>query len=82
MARITPQQNGIAEWMNQTLEERANVYSQIADSKDFLPEAMNYCLVNCYPSTTMECKTPEDVQSGNPANYSILKVLDVWILSC
>jgi hypothetical protein len=30
-------------------------------------------LVNCSPSTAIDCKTPYEVWSGTPADYSILK---------
>jgi hypothetical protein len=72
----TPQQNGVAERMNRTLLERARcLLSNAGLSRDFWAEAVNTAcyLVNRSPSTAIDCKTPYEVWSGTPADYSILK---------
>jgi len=45
-------------------------------SKDFWAEAINMAcyLVNRSPSTAIECKTPVEVWSGTPADYSDLRI--------
>jgi len=73
--RYTPQQNGVAERMNRTLLERAwCMLSNASLSKCFWAEAVNTScyLVNRSPSTAIDFKTPEEVWSGTPANYSHL----------
>ncbi|KAG9442249.1 hypothetical protein H6P81_018103 [Aristolochia fimbriata] len=75
--RHTPQQNGVAERMNRTLLERARcMLSNAGLGKDFWAEATSMAcyLVNRSPCTAIECKTPEEVWSGTPADYSDLKV--------
>jgi transposase InsO family protein len=72
----TPVQNGVAEQMNMTLLERARcMLSNARLSKDFWAEVVNTAcyLVNCSPSIAIDCKTPYEVWSGNPVDYSILK---------
>jgi len=76
----TPQQNGVAECMNRTLLERARCMLSTANlSKDFWAEAINMAcyLVNRYPSTAIECKTPVEVWFGTPTDYSIYEYLVV-----
>lgn len=71
--RHTPQQNGVAERMNRTLLERVRcLLSNARLAKGFWAEALNtVCyLVNRTPATTIDCKTPFEVWSGNPADYS------------
>ncbi|KAL5768311.1 hypothetical protein ACOSQ2_015094 [Xanthoceras sorbifolium] len=73
----TPQQNGVAERMNRTLLERARcMLSNAGLSKDFWAEAISTAcfLVNRSPSTAIEFKTPEEVWSGKPADYSNLRI--------
>ena len=75
--RHTPQQNGVAERMNRTLLERARcMLSNAGMEKDFWAEAVNTAcyLVNRSPSTAIECKTPFEMWSGKPCDYSNLKV--------
>ncbi|KAG9450470.1 hypothetical protein H6P81_010435 [Aristolochia fimbriata] len=75
--RHTPQQNGVAERMNRNLLERARcMLSNAGLGKDFWAEATSMAcyLVNLSPSTTIEYKTPKEVWSGTPADYSDLKV--------
>ena len=72
----TPQQNGVAERMNMTLLERARcLLSHARLSRDFWVEAVNTTcyLVNRSPSTAIDCKTPYDIWSGTPTDYSFLK---------
>jgi transposase InsO family protein len=69
----TPQQNGIAERMNRTLCDKArSMLSHSGLGKDFWAEAINTAcyLVNRSPSTAIECKTPFEIWSGLPADYS------------
>ena len=73
----TPQQNGVAKRINRTLLER--VYCMLSNAglgKEFWAEAISTgCyLVNRSPNTSIECKTPEEVWSGKPADYSNLRV--------
>ncbi|KAG8477231.1 hypothetical protein CXB51_031078 [Gossypium anomalum] len=75
--RHTPQQNGIAERMNRTIME--NVRCMLSNAnlpKSFWAEAASTAcfLINRSPSVAIEKKTPQEVWSGNPANYSDLKI--------
>ena len=47
-------------------------------SKDFWAEAISTAcfLVNRSPSTAIEFKTPEEVWSGKPADYSNLRIFE------
>ena len=75
--RMTPQQNGVAERMNRTLLERARcMISNAGLTKDFWAEAINMAcyVVNRAPSTALNFKTPEEVWSGTPADYSDFKI--------
>ena len=78
----TPQQNGVAERMNRTLLERARCMILNAGlSKDFWAEAIStaFYLGNRSPASAIDFKTPEEVWSGNPPDYSNIK--SIW-LSC
>ena len=73
----TPQQNGVAERINMKLLERAQCMLSNADlSKRFWAEAVKIAcyLVNQTLFTAIDFKTPEEVWSGTPANYSHLRV--------
>jgi hypothetical protein len=73
----TPQQNGVVERMNMTLLERARSMLSNANLQQELwaeVVATTCYLVNRSPSTTIECKIPEEVWTGHPCNYSNLKV--------
>ncbi|KAG8471605.1 hypothetical protein CXB51_036639 [Gossypium anomalum] len=59
--RHTPQQNGVAERMNRTIMEKKQ-------------PLLHVFLINRSPSVAIEKKTPQEVWSGNPANYSDLKI--------
>ncbi|WJX42094.1 hypothetical protein P8452_29365 [Trifolium repens] len=73
----TPQQNGLAERMNRTLLERVRCMLLGAGlPKSFWGEAVSTAayLINRCPSTGIDLKTPMEVWSGRPADYSNLKV--------
>ncbi|KAE8679209.1 Retrovirus-related Pol polyprotein from transposon TNT 1-94 [Hibiscus syriacus] len=73
----TPQQNGVAERMNRTLLERTRVMLRDAGlEKSFWAEAVNTAcyLVNRAPSTAIELKTPMEMWTGKPVDYSNLHV--------
>ena len=75
--RHTPQQNGVAERMNRTIMEKVRCMLSNANlSKSFWAEAASTAcfLINRSPSVAIEKKTPQEVWSGNPANYSDLKI--------
>ena len=65
----TPQQNGVAEHMNQTILEKVRcMLSNARLGKEFWDEAVVYAchLINCLPSTAIEGKTLMEMQTGNP----------------
>ncbi|KAE8660285.1 hypothetical protein F3Y22_tig00116954pilonHSYRG00091 [Hibiscus syriacus] len=73
----TPQQNGVAERMNRTLLERTRAMLRDAGlEKSFRAEAVNTAcyLVNRAPSTAIELKTPMEMWTGKPADYSNLHI--------
>ncbi|KAE8730652.1 putative galacturonosyltransferase 6 [Hibiscus syriacus] len=73
----TPQQNGVAERMNRTLLERTRAMLRDAGlEKSFWAEAVNTAcyLVNRAPSTAIELKTPMEMWTGKPSDYSNLHV--------
>jgi len=75
----TPQQNGVAKRMNRTLLEKASCMLSRAGlwhRRDFWAKAV---LMACYhvnrsPHSSIDFKIPEEVWSGNPIDYSVLKV--------
>jgi transposase InsO family protein len=72
----TPQQNGVAKRMNRTIISRAHcMLSNVRMSKRFWTEAANIAsyLINRSPSILLNKKTPIEVWSGTPADYSQLK---------
>jgi UDP:flavonoid glycosyltransferase YjiC (YdhE family) len=72
----TPQQNGVVERMNRTFLERVScLLSNVKLFRDFWAKAVNTAcyLVNRSPSTSIDCKTPYEVWSGTPADYSFFK---------
>lgn len=75
--KYTPQQNGVAEWMNQTLLEKARcMLSNVGLARRFWAEAVTTA---CYqfnrsPYTGIDCKTPHEVWTGRSADYSNLRV--------
>ncbi|KAG8480959.1 hypothetical protein CXB51_025647 [Gossypium anomalum] len=75
--RHTPQQNGVAERMNRTIMEKVRCMLSNANlPKSFWAEAASTACfsINRSPSVAIEKKTPQEVWSGNPANYSDLKI--------
>src|SRR6185503_2316283 len=69
----TPQQNGVAERMNRTIISKARcMLSNGRMSKHFWAEAANTAcyLINWSPSIPLNKKTPIEVWSGTPADYS------------
>ncbi|GJT44656.1 retrotransposon protein, putative, ty1-copia subclass [Tanacetum coccineum] len=73
----TPQQNGVAEQMNRTLLERTRcILLNVRLDTSFWAEALNAAcyLINRSPATAIDCKTPIEVWSGKPADYSKLRV--------
>ncbi|KAG8474632.1 hypothetical protein CXB51_031261 [Gossypium anomalum] len=75
--RHTPQQNGIVERMNRTIMKKVRCMLSNANlPKSFWTEAASTAcfLINRSPSVAIEKKTLQEVWSGNPANYSDLKI--------
>ena len=75
--RNTPQQNGVAERMNRTILEKTRcILSNAGLPRKFWAEAVNTAcyLINRSPSTAIECKTPVEVWSGAPADYTNLRI--------
>ena len=73
----TPQQNGVAERMNRTLNERARSMRLHAGlPKTFWVDIVSTAayLINRGPSVPMEFKLPEEVWSGKEVKFSYLKV--------
>ncbi|KAI3779398.1 hypothetical protein L2E82_09115 [Cichorium intybus] len=73
----TPQQNGVAERMNRTIISKARcMLSNARLSKRFWAEAASTAcyLINMSPSIPLDKKTPIEVWSGSPANYSDLRI--------
>ena len=74
---MTPQQNGVAERMNRTLNERArSMRIHVGLPKMFWAEAVNTAtyLINRGPSIPLDGKIPEEVWSGKEVNLSHLRV--------
>ena len=79
----TPQQNGVAERMNRTLNERARSMRLYAGLlKTFWADAVSTAAypINREPSVPMEFRLPEDVWSGKEVKFSHLKVLVVFLM--
>ncbi|KAE8674463.1 CC-NBS-LRR class disease resistance protein [Hibiscus syriacus] len=75
---MTPQQNGVAERINRTLNERARSMRIHAGLPKFLwAEAINTAaayLINCGPSVLLDGRIPEEVWSKKEINLSHLRV--------
>ena len=76
--RDTPQQNGVAERMNQTILEKVRcMLSNVGLGKEFWAEAVVYAchLINRLPSTAIEGRTPMEMWTSKPAtDYNSLHV--------
>jgi transposase InsO family protein len=73
----TPQQNGVAERMNRTIISKARcMLSNANTGRQFWADAANTAcyLVKRSPFIAIEKKTPMEVWSGTPSDYSQLKV--------
>jgi transposase InsO family protein len=73
----TPQQNGVAGRMNRTIISKARcMLSNAGMSRRFWAEAASTAcyLINRSPSILLDKKTPIEVWSGTPADYSQLRV--------
>ena len=73
----TPQQNGVAKRMNMTIISRAHcMLSNAGLHRRFWAEAASTAcyLINRSPSIALNKKTPIEVWSGSPADYSQLRV--------
>ena len=73
----TPQQNGVVECMNRTLNERARSMRLHAGlPKTFWVDAVSTAayLKNRRPSVPMEFRLPKEVWSGKEVKFSYLKV--------
>jgi transposase InsO family protein len=69
----TPQQNGVAERMNRTLNERARSMRLHAGlPKTFWADAVSTAayLINRGPSVPLNCRLPEEVWSGKVMKLS------------
>ena len=76
----TPQQNGVEERMNKTLAERVRCMRLNAGlPKVIWVETINTAnfIINRSPSSTIDFKIPEEVQSGKLVDYSSLKIFGV-----
>jgi len=73
----TPEQNGVVERMNKTLNERARFMRiQSRLPKVFWEDAISTTtyLINRGPSVPLDYQLPEEIWSGNEVNLSQLKV--------
>jgi len=73
----TPQHNGVAERMNRTIISKARcMLSNAGLDRQFWAEAASTAcyLINRSPSIAIDKKTPIEVWSGSPADYSQLRV--------
>ena len=73
----TPQQNGVAERMNRTLNKRArSMRLHVVLLKTFWVDAVSTAayLINRGPSVPMEFRLPKEIWSGKEAKFSHLKV--------
>ncbi|GJW07407.1 gag-pol polyprotein [Tanacetum coccineum] len=73
----TPQRNGVAERMHKTLLEKERAMLETTSlGKSFWAEAVNTAcyVINHSPSTAVELKTPMEMWTKNPVNYSDLHI--------
>ena len=83
----TPKQNGVAERMNKNLLERVMSMLSNANLGQELWAYEIYTtiyLLNRSPSMELNCKILEEVLTGHPCDYSILKILgcEAYELTC
>ncbi|KAG8482688.1 hypothetical protein CXB51_024472 [Gossypium anomalum] len=77
IVRHTPQQNGVEKRMNRTIMEKVRCMLSNANlPKSFWAEVESTAcfLINRSPSVAIEKKTPQEVWSGNPADYFDLRI--------
>jgi hypothetical protein len=81
-----PQQNGVAKPMNITIISKAQcMLSNSGFSIMFWAKAGStaHYLINCSPSTAIGKKSPIEVLSGSPCDYSQLRVFLLYcIFTC
>ena len=83
----TPQQNGVAERMNRTIISKARyMLSNAGLHRHFWAEVASAAcyLINRSPSIAINKKTPIEVWSGSPANYSefsgkLFRIESFWL---
>ena len=76
-APYTPPQNGVAERMNQTIQERLkSMLSNTELSTGFWAEALatSVHLINRSPNKVLDTKVPEEIWSGKSPSYKHLRV--------
>lgn len=76
-ARYTPPQNGVAERMNRTIQEKVrSMLSMVGLSNVFWAEAVMTAvhLINRAPSVPLGFQVPEEVWTGSPPSYGHLRV--------
>ena len=76
-APYTPPQNGVAECMNRTIQEKVRSLLSMAGLSDaFWAKAVMTAvhLINCAPSVSLGFKVPEEVWTGSPPLYGHLRV--------
>ena len=79
----TPQQNGVAEHMNRTLNERARSMKLNAGlPRSFWADAVSIAAysINRGPSVPMEFRLLEEVWSGKEVKFSHLKIFIVFLM--
>jgi transposase InsO family protein len=73
----TPQQNGVAKWMNRTpLERTRAMLKAVGLAKLLWAKAVNIAcyVINRSPSTAIDLKTPMEMWTGKLADYSRLHI--------
>ena len=76
-APYTPPQNGLAEWMNRTIQERVcSMLSHAGLPQSFWAEAVSTAmhLINRSPSSGLDFQVAEEVWASKPPLYAYLRV--------
>ena len=76
-APYTPMQNGVAERMNWTIQDRVTVMLQYANlKKEFWAEALHTTVyvINLSPSTAIGQQVPQALWSGQTPRYDRLRI--------